>query len=237
MYLVYYILGIILVPAIILSIYAQIKVSSTYEKYSHVLSSRNLTGLEVSKLILNAGGISNVEIIEIPGTLTDYYDSKNKVLALSKQNFSQSSVSSIAVAAHECGHALQDANNYFPNKLRNFAIGFYNISSKLLMPLIIIGLLFDFLLLIPTISNIILISGIVVFGSSFLLNLFTLPVEFNASNRALRILEESSIFNSEEMVGAKKVLNSAALTYVASFVYSALNFLRFLLLFIGRRRD
>lgn len=236
MYLEYYLLGIILLPAIILSIYAQIKVQSTYNKYKDINSEKNITGKQVAELILKASDITDVQIVEIEGNLTDYYDSKNKVLALSKNNYNSSSISSLGVTAHECGHAIQDKTNYLPLKLRSMVIKIYNISSKLLMPLIIVGLIFDFLLLIPGLFSIFLYVGLTVFGLSLLLNLVTLPVEFNASKRAIKILEESTILNKEETQKAKKVLNSAALTYVAAFLYSLLNFLRFVLIF-ARRRD
>lgn len=237
MYLYYYALGIVLLPAIILSIYAQIKVQSNYKKYSGFASEKNLTGKEVAKMILDASDIKDVEIIEIDGELTDYYDSKKKVLALSKQNANSTSIASIGVASHECGHAIQDKQGYTPNKIRNIIVHVYNISSKLLVPILLIGLCFDFLLWMPKIATIIIVSGIVVFGLSMLLSLITLPVEFNASNRAIKILEESTILNKDEIVGAKAVLKSAALTYVAGFVYSLLNFLRFVLIFVGRKRD
>ncbi|MGN1208512.1 MAG: zinc metallopeptidase [Christensenellales bacterium] len=234
MYLTYYILGIILIPAIILSIYAQAKVSSTYDKYSTEMSQTNLVGKDCAKQILKANDIIDVQVEEVEGKLTDYYDSKNKILALSKQNYNSSSIASLGVVAHECGHAIQDKENYFPNKLRSFVIKVYNISSKILMPIIIIGLLFDFLLLIPNVANIFLISGMVVFGLSFLLSLITLPVEFNASKRALKTLKDRNILNDEEVSKAKQVLSAAALTYVASFLYSLLNFLRFVLIFVKR---
>lgn len=237
MYLSYYLLGIILVPAIILSIYAQIKVQSNYKKYSVCASEKNLTGKEVAKMILDASDIKDVEIIEIDGELTDYYDSKKKVLALSKQNANSTSIASIGVASHECGHAIQDKQGYTPNKIRNVIVHIYNISSKLLVPILIIGFMFDFLFLIPKVANIIIISGIIVYGLTMLFNLITLPVEFNASNRAINILEESTILNKDELVGAKAVLKSAALTYVAGFIYSLLNFLRFVLVFARRNKD
>ena len=236
MYFYYYVLGIILLPAIILSIYAQFKVQSTYNKYKQVQSQKNFTGKQVAEMILSSAGISNVQITEINGTLTDYYDSKNKVLALSKPNYNSSSIASLGVTAHECGHALQDASGYFPLKLRHIIIKTYNFSSKLLLPLLLIGFLFDFLLFIPGIADVFLIIGSVVFGLSLVLSLITLPVEFNASKRALQILEQSTILSEEETKMAKKVLNSAALTYVAEFIYSLLNFLRFVLIF-ARRRD
>lgn len=237
MYITYYVLGIILLPAIILSIYANYKVNSNYAKYSKIVSKRNLTGKDVAKLILNSSNIKDVEIIEISGELTDYYDSKNKTLALSSKNANSSSIASIGVAAHECGHAIQDNTGYTPNKIRNVIVHVYNISSKLLMPLIIIGLIFDFLLYLPKVANIILFAGIIVFGLSMIFNLITLPVEFNASKRAIKILEESTILSEDEIVGAKEVLSSAALTYVAGFLYSLLNFVRFLLVFVRRNKD
>lgn len=236
MFFYYYALGFLLIPVIILAIYAEFKVHSTYSHFSKVVSEKKLTGKEVASLILNASNITNVEIKEIEGTLTDYYDSKNKVLALSKHNYNSSSIASIGVTAHECGHAIQDYNNYFPLRFRHFIVNIYNITSKLLVPLLIIGLIFDFLLLIPNLALIFVVVGTIIFGLSFILNLITLPVEFNASKRALRILEESTVLNQEEIKGAKKVLNSAALTYLAAFLYSLLNFLRFVLIFV-RRND
>lgn len=231
MYLTYYILGIILLPAIILGIYAQIKVQSTYQEYSSEICQNGLTGKDCAKQILNLNNIHDVQIDEIDGTLTDYYDSKNKILALSKDNYNSASIASIGVSAHECGHAIQDKENYFPNKIRNLIIKTYNITSKLLMPIIIIGLLFDFVLLIPKVANIFLICGMIVFGLSFLASLITLPVEFNASKRAIKTLQNNNILSEEELLKAKQVLSAAALTYIASFLYSLLNFLRFVLIF------
>ena len=235
MYLSYYLLGIILLPAIILGIYAQAKVSSTYSKYSTEMSKSNLTGKECAKQILNKNQIMDVQIEEIDGNLTDYYDSKHKTLALSKGNYNSSSIASLGVAAHECGHAIQDKENYFPNKLRSFVIKTYNISSKLLLPIIIIGLLFDFVMLISKVANIFLICGIVVFGLSLIANLVTLPVEFNASKRALKTLKDNNVLEDDEIEKARLVLDAAALTYVAGFIYSLLNFLRFVLIFSGRK--
>ncbi len=237
MYFTYYVLGIILLPAIILGIYAQIKVHANYDKYSKVLTEKGVTGKEVAKLILDASNITDVQVIEVSGKLSDYYDDKNKTLALSSQNYNSSSIASLGVTAHECGHAIQNKEGLFINKLRNVIIKVYNISSKLLLPILIIGLIFNFLLLIPYVANIVILSGITVFGLSLLFNLITLPVEFDASNKALKILKESELLNKEELKGAKKVLRSAALTYVAEFIYSLLNFLRFVLIFVNHRRD
>lgn len=234
-YFYYYLLGIILLPAIILSIYAEFKVHSTYSKYKKVLSEKNLTGKDVANLILTSAGIGDVQVTEVAGTLTDHYDSKHKVLALSKENYNSTSIASLGVTAHECGHAIQDANDYFPLKLRHVVVKSYSLVSKLLVPLLLIGFLFDFLLFIPGVANIFLIIGSSVFGLSLLLNLVTLPVEFNASKRAISILKDSTILNPEEAKMAKKVLNAAALTYVAAFIYSLLQLLRFVLIFANRR--
>ena len=236
MYITYYILGIILLPAIILAIYAEAKVNSSYNKYSTEFSQKNIKGCELAKQILTAYDIHDVQIKEIDGKLSDYYDSKNKILALSKDNYNSTSISSLGVTAHECGHAIQDKQHYFPNKIRNFVIKTYNISSTFLMPIIILGLLFDFVWLAPNIANIILICGMSVFGLSFLASLITLPVEFNASKRAIKILQENNILSSEETGKVKEVLSAAALTYVASFLYSLLNLLRFVLIFAKSNR-
>ena len=235
-YLEYYLLGIILLPAIILAIYAEIKVSINYKKYSEIYSQSNLTGKEVAEKILKANNINNVKITEVSGTLTDYYDSKNKVLAISSKNYNSSSIASLGVTAHECGHAIQDNTNYFPLKLRQVIIKSYSLTSKLLVPLLILGLLFSLFLLIPVVGEIFIYIALITFGLSLLLNLITLPVEFNASKRALKILKEENILTKEESKCVKKVLNSAALTYVAAFLYSLLNFLRILIIF-GRRND
>lgn len=229
-YYYYYIMGIVLLPGIILSLYAQFKVNHTYNKYKEEFSERNLTAKQVCEQILNASNL-NVQITEVSGNLTDYYDSKNKVLALSSGNINSTSISAIGVAAHEAGHALQDAENYAPLRMRNVVVAFSNISSKILWPLIFIGLVFDFALYYTTFAQVFIYSGIIFFGLSVVLNLITLPVEFDASKRAVTILQNSTILSTTESEHAKEVLNAAALTYVAAFVYSVLNLLRFLLVF------
>ena len=229
MYLYYYILGIVLIPGLILSVYAQYKVNSTYKKYSVDTSNRGLTALEVSKTILNGANINDVEITQVPGELTDYYDSKNKVIALSKGNINSTSLSAIGVAAHEVGHALQDYENYAPYKFRKFVIVLNNIASRMLWPLILIGLLLDFVVLSTGFAEIIVYSVIGFYG---------LTVEKNASRRAVNILQQSTILTEEETVKVKKVLDAAALTYVAALVVSILSFLRIILFFLGtRKRD
>ena len=238
MYLYYYILGIVLIPGLILSVYAQYKVNSTYKKYSVDTSNRGLTALEVSKTLLNGANINDVEITQVPGELTDYYDSKNKVIALSKGNINSTSLSAIGVAAHEVGHALQDYENYAPYKFRKFVIVLNNIASRMLWPLILIGLLLDFVVLSTGFAEIIVYSVIGFYGLSVILNLATLSVEKNASRRAVNILQQSTILTEEETVKVKKVLDAAALTYVAALVVSILSFLRIILFFLGtRKRD
>lgn len=228
-------MGIVLLPGIILSLYAQFKVNYTYNKYKEEFSERNITAKQVCEQIINAGNL-NVQITEVSGKLNDYYDSKNKVLALSSDNINSTSISAIGVAAHEAGHALQDAENYKPLKIRNFVVVCSNLSSKFLWPLIFIGLVFDFGLYYTSFAKVFIYAGVIFFGLSVLLNLVTLPVEFNASKRAIAILQNSTILSSTETEYAKQVLNAAALTYVAAFVYSVLNLLRFLLVF-GRKDD
>lgn len=228
-------MGIVLLPGIILSIYAQIKVNHTYNKYKKEFSESNLTAKQVCEQILNAANI-NVQITEVQGTLSDYYDSRKKILALSKENINSTSISAIGVAAHEAGHALQDADNYAPMKIRHFVAIFSNIASNLLWPLIFIGLVFDFALYYSTFAQVFIYSGIAFFGLSVILNLVTLPVEFNASNRAVAILRQSTILTESETQHAKEVLNAAALTYIAALIYSILNLLRFIMVF-SKKRD
>ena len=237
MYLYYYILGIVLVPGLILSIYAQYKVNSTYKKYQLDTSNRGLTALEVSKTILNGANIHDVEITQVSGELTDYYDGKNKVIALSKGNINSTSLSAIGVSDHEVGHALQDHENYAPYKFRKFVIALNNIASRMLWPLIIIGILLDFVILYTGFAEIIVYSVIGFYGLSVILNLATLSVEKNASKRAVNILQQSTILTEEETAKVQEVLNAAALTYVAALVVSILSFLRIILFFSRFKRD
>ncbi len=228
-YFIYYILGIILIPAIILSIYAEIKVKSTFSEYQKTLSKSGSTAYQVARRLLDYKGLQDVNVVEISGNLTDNFNPKNKTISLSSDVYNSTSISAIAVACHEVGHAYQYKDNYFPIKIRNTIIPICNISSKLLLPLVIIGLIFDFLLFMPIFGNIILISGVTIFGLSTLFNFITLPIEYNASNRAYDMIIKSGELDQEELNGAKKVLSSAALTYLAAFVYSLLNLLRFVL--------
>jgi len=233
LYWEYYLMGIVLLPGIILSIWAEIKVSSTFAKYSKVLGAKNLTGAEVAQKILSHNNLSNVAVRRVSGELTDNYNSRTNVVSLSDSVYDSPTISALGVAAHECGHAIQYANNYGPIKFRKFVGVMSNISSKLLWPLIIVGLILGIGVNSPY-GNIMLWSGIIFFGLSALFSLITLPVELNASKRALKALVEVDALDEMEVIGAKKVLNAAALTYVAALVMSMLELLRFILVFAKR---
>lgn len=235
-YINYYLLGIIVLPGIILSIYAQIKVNSTFAKCKSIPSQSNKTGKEVARLLLDTAGLQNIEIRTQGDDLSDYYDHRNKVVSLSKTSSNSTSIASIGVATHEIGHALQYKANYLPVKLRSFAIGFSNITSQLLWPLLILGVIFGFGSA-TSLGDIFIWAGVITFGLAVLVNLVTLPVEFDASKRALKILKTSGILTDTETEVAREMLNAAALTYVAAFVVSVLNLLRFLLATKSDRRD
>jgi len=226
-YFIYYALGIVLLPAIFLAVMAEAKVESNYRKYKSVLAKSGSTAYEVARRILDYHGLNDIQIVEIKGKLTDNYNHRKKTISLSSDVYNSTSVSAISVACHEVGHAIQYKNHYFPIKLRNLIIPMCNIASKLLIPLVILGVVLDFVLLIPNVGRIILIIGVASYGLTTLFNLITLPVEYNASNRAHKLMLELGELDEEEIVGAKAVLSSAALTYLASFVYSLLNLLRF----------
>lgn len=233
----YYLLGIILIPGIILASIAQAKVNSSFNRWSSIIASCGLTGSELARRVLDANGLQDIRIIRVSGQLSDYYDHKKKVIALSDDVGNSASIASLGVALHEVGHALQYKDNYFPIKLRNIIIPICNFVSNMLWPLVILGCLFNFLW-IPgnPIGIAILYISVISFALAVLFNLITLPVEYNASRRALKILESEHYLQEDELDGAKSVLNSAALTYVASLVMAILNLLRFILAFF-RNRD
>ena len=217
---------ILVVPAIIISMIAQFKVQSTYRKYAQVMASRHVTAKEVVQQILSQNGLSNVGIERVQGSLTDHYDPRANVIRLSDTVYGDTSVASIGVAAHEAGHAVQYATGYTPIKIRNAVLPAANIGSRLSMPLILIGILFS----MPALVEV----GILLFSLVLLFQLITLPVEFNASRRAIHTLSQGNILQGEEIAGAKKVLSAAAMTYVAAALVSALQLLRLVLL--SRRR-
>jgi uncharacterized protein len=225
---------ILVLPAIILAVIAQGKVSSTFNKYSRVPSRIGMTGAEAARRIMELNGIYDVSIERVAGNLTDHYDPSKKVLRLSDNVYSSSSIAAIGVAAHETGHAIQHARGYAPLSLRSIMVPAVNFGSRLFLPLILLGLLFSFS---SAMGNSLITLGIILFGITVLFTLVTLPVEFNASKRAIACLSESRILYDDEVDGAKKVLSAAAMTYVASAAMAIAQFLRLLVLFGGRNRD
>ena len=208
----------ILIPAILISAWAQFKVSSTFNKYSTVRSINGYTGAQVSRILLNDAGLQEVEIQQVPGRLSDHYDPRAKVLRLSSDVYGSTSVASIGVAAHEVGHAIQDKESYSALVFRNAIVPVVNFSSSLSWILFFIGILLSYSTLVTI--------GIILFSVVVLFQLVTLPVEFNASSRALKLLEARGILYDKEVDGARKVLSAAALTYVAATLMAVLQLVR-----------
>ena len=224
---------ILLIPAFILSIWAQANVNGTFRKYAKVYSRRGYSGADIARRILDMNGLYQVRIEHISGDLTDHFDPKDNVVRLSDATFSSQSVGAIGVAAHEVGHAIQHATGYAPIRVRNGIVPFVNICNRLSMPILLIGIVFAGLGgLFPSLIDV----GIILFAATVLFQLVTLPVEFNASNRALRTLRDQNLLDESEMKGASSVLRAAAMTYVAAAVSSIMSLLRLILLF-GNRRD
>lgn len=224
---------VIVLPCLLLSMWASSSVNSTFKKYSKIASSRSLTGAEAAQRVLSANGVRGVRIERVSGNLTDHYDPKTNVIRLSDSVHSSTSVAAIGVACHEAGHAVQYAQNYGPIKLRAAIIPVTNIGSKLAMPLIIAGILFSFL---GNLSYGLVYLGIACFSLSLVFQLVTLPVEFNASRRAIETIESSGLLTEAEQLGAKKTLKAAAMTYVAATAVALAQLVRLLVLFGGRRR-
>ena len=220
---------VLVVFALILSMIASFGVKVTFSKYQKVKTSRGITGAEAAKRVLDMNGIYDVRIERVSGELTDHFDPKRKVIRLSDATYDDSSVASVGVAAHEAGHAVQYEKNYAPIKIRNSIVPIVNIGSRLSMPLFILGLIFG----ATGLSYI----GVFLFSFALIFQLITLPVEFNASKRAIRILDESNILYEDEVGPAKKVLRAAALTYVAAVASTALQLLRLVLILNNRRDD
>ena len=228
----YYLL--LVVPAIIFTMFAQSKVNSTFQQYSKRYTRSGITGAEAAALVLRQNGIYDVKIERVSGNLTDHYDPRTNVIRLSDSVYGQNTVAAVGVAAHEAGHAVQYATNYAPIKLRAAIIPITNFGSKLAMPLILLGVVLSFL---GNFSYALVYLGIACFGLSLVFQLVTLPVEFNASRRAVRAISEAGILTSQELSGAKKTLKAAAMTYVAALAVSLANLLRLVIRFGGRRRD
>ena len=219
---------ILVVPTLLLSMIAQILVKSTFSKYSRIRCSRNITGRDAALLLMKTNSINDVAIEPVRGSLTDHYDPGAKKLCLSEPVYAQPSIAAVGVAAHETGHAIQHARSYGPLVLRSTLVPVANIGSSLGPWLAIAGIFFSF----PFLTNI----GIILFGAAVIFYVITLPVEFNASARALAILRSGNVLTREELNGVKKVLTAAALTYVASALTALMSFLRLILLARNRRR-
>lgn len=219
----------LIIVGMIFCLIASGNVSATYKRYSKINNARGMTASEAAERILKGAGIYEVRIERIEGELTDHYDPKNKVVRLSESVYHSSSVAAIGVAAHECGHVIQHYGGYVPIRVRNAIVPVVNFGSKLSWPLILLGVLFGLTSLVDI--------GIILFSVVLLFQLVTLPVEFNASKRAIRIIRDDGILHGDEVTGARKVLNAAALTYVAGTIATALQVLRLFLLFGRRRRD
>lgn len=221
---------ILLLPAILLALWAQFKVKSTFEHFSQVGNIRNYTGAQVARDILNRAGLDHIRIERIAGDLTDHYDPREQVVRLSSRVHDSTSLAAVGVAAHETGHALQHAEHYAPLGVRNSIVPVANIGSHLGLPLAVFGFFFG--------SPNLILLGILLFSAAVLFQLVTLPVEFNASSRAMGILETGGFLNRDELGSTKKVLTAAALTYVAATIVAIAHLLRLLVLFgMSNRRD
>jgi len=226
---------IFMLPALLLGLWAQMKVNGTFKKYNRIGNSGNMTGAQAARMILDRNGLQNIAVEHISGNLTDHYDPQAGVIRLSSSVYGSTSIGAIGVAAHEAGHAVQDAEDYVPIRLRNKIVPVCNFGSSVGPIFILVGCLFAG-------SNFgvnLMIIGIALFSLVALFQLVTLPVEFDASNRALRVIEESGRFGREDYRGAKKVLTAAAMTYVAALVTSVMQILYYVTRFlgVGRRND
>ncbi len=225
---------VLVLPAVLFAAWASSRVNSTFAKYKNTSNRRGITGAQAARWVLDRNGLTNVPIEHIQGSLTDHYDPKANVIRLSDDVYGSSSTAAIGVACHEVGHAIQHATNYAPVKIRTAIVPITNIGARISVPLILIGLL------LASMGNVFIMLayiGCACFGLSTVFQLVTLPTEFNASNRALKTIEETNLLQGEELGQAKKVLSAAAMTYVAALAVSLAQLLRFLVIVNGRRRN
>ena len=215
---------IFMIPCLILSLYCSAKVNSTFNKYSKVANKRGITGAQAAQQVLTANGVTGVRIEPVSGKLTDHFDPRTNTIRLSEAVYNNTSVAAVGVAAHEAGHAVQHAQDYMPNKIRSAIVPVANIGSKLSWVLIFIGFL------LPVQYNFVITLGIIFFSLSVLFTLVTLPVEFNASKRALATIRGTNLLYDDEYTGAKKTLSAAAMTYVAAAATEIAKLLRLVLL-------
>ncbi len=216
-------------PGLLIALYAQAKVKSNYARYSNVFNSRGYTGADVARMILSANGINDVDIARVSGNLTDNYNPKDNCIYLSDGVFGSNTVAAVGIAAHETGHAIQHAVGYTPIKIRSALVPVCNFGTGISPFLILLGYILN--------MEILWFLALGVFALSVLFQLVTLPVEFDASRRALKAIESMNMLNENEYKGAKKVLSAAALTYVAALLQSLLIFLYYVMRFMGNRRD
>lgn len=225
--------AVLVLPCIILSLIASASVNSTFKKYSKQISTRHLTGAQAAQRVLSANGVTGVRIERIGGNLTDHFDPRTNVIRLSDNVYDNASTAAIGVACHEAGHAVQYAHHYFPIRVRAAIIPLTNIGSKLAMPLVLLGFLFSTL---GAFSNTLIYLGIACFGLSLIFQLVTLPVEFNASKRALNAIEDAQLLTEDEQKGARSTLRAAAMTYVAATAVALAQLIRLIAIFGGRSR-
>lgn len=223
---------IFVIIAAVISAVASMKVNTTFSRYSSVRAMSGMTGAEAAQCILRSQGIMDVQVRHVSGNLTDHYDPRSKILNLSDSVYGSTSVAAIGVAAHECGHAVQHQVGYAPLNIRSTLVPIANFGQTISWPLILIGFLLN-----GSVSQMFLYAGVILFSAAVLFQLVTLPVEFNASSRALRLLQDNGILATDEIGKTRKVLSAAALTYVAGAIGAILQLLRLLILIGGRRRD
>ena len=221
---------IFIVPCIIITLICQIKVQSTFSKYSKVRNSRNITGAQAAEYVLRQNGVTGVRIEHVAGSMTDHFDPRTNVIRLSDTVYNSNSVAAVGVACHEAGHAVQHAEGYLPNKIRGIILPLARVGSQLSWILILLGLIFT-----AKVGFVLLYIGIVLFSLSVLFTIATLPVEFNASKRALECIRESDLLYGDEYTGAKRTLQAAAMTYVASALTAIMQLLRLIIIARGRR--
>ena len=219
-----------IVPCIIITLICQIKVQSTFSKYSKIRNSRNITGAQAAEYVLRQNGVTGVRIEHVAGSMTDHFDPRTNVIRLSDTVYNSNSVAAVGVACHEAGHAVQHAEGYLPNKIRGIILPLAKVGSQLSWILILLGLIFT-----AKVGFVLLYIVIVLFSLSVLFTIATLPVEFNASKRALECIRESDLLYGDEYTGAKRTLQAAAMTYVASALTAIMQLLRLIIIARGRR--
>ncbi len=234
----YFLFLLILIPFMALSAYASAKVHTTFAKYDRVPNSSRMTGYDTAVRLMRSRGVNDISVGRVRGSLSDHYNPAKKIVNLSESTYGSASVAAVAVAAHEVGHVMQKKRGYVPYKIRNVLVPIANIGSRLALPLILIGILLDVLYLSAdfTVGRIFMYVGIGLYSASVLFMLVTLPVEFNASRRAKKMLLEDGILQKDEAVGVRKVLSAAAMTYVASMLISLIYFLRILVIVLANTR-